>query len=151
MDRCPDASLNNTHQAELLCYQALLAPTMARDLGSVFATLTGQAPIRLVVHADVPGSLENYLQETGRVGRDQDQARCVLLYDAQDIETQLGMSEGSKLTLNRPGSASHSMTAFGRLLPVTTGVYRPKTAPCNGAAGLIVSESVTNVKLMAGM
>jgi ATP-dependent DNA helicase RecQ len=55
--------------------------------------------IRLVVHADIPGSLENYLQEAGRAGRDQQQARCVLLYDAQDIENQFGMCEGSKLTL----------------------------------------------------
>lgn len=55
--------------------------------------------IRLVVHADIPGSLENYLQEAGRAGRDQGQARCVLLYDAQDIENQFGMCEGSKLTL----------------------------------------------------
>ena len=55
--------------------------------------------IRLVIHADIPGSLENYLQEAGRAGRDQGQARCVLLYDAQDIENQFGMCEGSKLTL----------------------------------------------------
>jgi len=40
--------------------------------------------VRLVVHADIPGSLENYLQEAGRAGRDQEDARCVLLYDPQD-------------------------------------------------------------------
>ena len=55
--------------------------------------------IRLVVHADIPGSLENYLQEAGRAGRDQAQARCVLLYDPEDIETQFGLSERSKLSL----------------------------------------------------
>jgi ATP-dependent DNA helicase RecQ len=54
--------------------------------------------VRLVVHADIPGSLENYLQEAGRAGRDQEDARCVLLYDPQDIETQFGLSERSRLS-----------------------------------------------------
>lgn len=54
--------------------------------------------VRLVIHADIPGSLENYLQEAGRAGRDQDDARCVLLYDPQDIETQFGLSERSRLS-----------------------------------------------------
>lgn len=66
---------------------------------NAFGMGVDKSDIRLVVHADIPGSLENYLQEAGRAGRDQGQARCVLLYDAQDIETQFGMSEGSKLTL----------------------------------------------------
>ncbi len=54
--------------------------------------------VRLVVHADIPGSLENYLQEAGRAGRDRDPARCVLLYAANDVERQFGMSARSRLT-----------------------------------------------------
>ena len=54
--------------------------------------------VRLVVHADIPGSLENYLQEAGRAGRDQGPARCVLLYAADDVERQFGMAAGSRLT-----------------------------------------------------
>ena len=54
--------------------------------------------VRLVVHADIPGSLENYLQEAGRAGRDQKMARCVLLYTTNDVERQFGMSARSRLS-----------------------------------------------------
>ena len=54
--------------------------------------------VRLVIHADIPGSLENYLQEAGRAGRDKSLALCVLLYDKQDIETQFSLSAFSRLS-----------------------------------------------------
>ncbi len=54
--------------------------------------------IRLVIHADIPSSLENYLQEAGRAGRDQKPAHCVLLYTQQDVERQFSMSAHSRLT-----------------------------------------------------
>jgi ATP-dependent DNA helicase RecQ len=53
--------------------------------------------VRLVVHSDIPSSLENYLQEAGRAGRDRDPARCVLLYTREDVERQFGMSASSRL------------------------------------------------------
>ena len=54
--------------------------------------------VRLVVHADIPGSLENYFQEAGRAGRDREPARCVLLYAPDDVERQFGMSAWTRLT-----------------------------------------------------
>ena len=54
--------------------------------------------VRLVIHADIPGSLENYLQEAGRAGRDNDAAHCVLLYTNKDNERQYGMTARSRLT-----------------------------------------------------
>ena len=54
--------------------------------------------VRLVIHADIPASLENYLQEAGRAGRDQKQAQCILLYTEEDVERQFGMSARSRLT-----------------------------------------------------
>ena len=54
--------------------------------------------VRLVVHADIPGSLENFFQEAGRAGRDRKPAHCVLLYAPDDVERQFGMSARTRLT-----------------------------------------------------
>lgn len=54
--------------------------------------------VRLVIHADIPGSLENYLQEAGRAGRDRQDAECVLLFDENDIDTQFKLSAHSQIT-----------------------------------------------------
>ena len=53
--------------------------------------------VRLVVHAEIPGSLENYLQEAGRAGRDQKNAHCVLLFDRNDVDTQFRLNKRSEL------------------------------------------------------
>ncbi len=54
--------------------------------------------VRLVVHLDIPGSLESYVQEAGRAGRDRNPALCVLLYDEQDVERQFQMEALSELS-----------------------------------------------------
>jgi ATP-dependent DNA helicase RecQ len=59
-----------------------------------------KSDVRLVIHLDTPGSLENYLQEAGRAGRDQQFARCVLLYDDADLDVQFRLLRSSRLTQN---------------------------------------------------
>jgi len=44
-----------------------------------------KADVRLVVHMDVPDSLEAYFQEAGRAGRDGNSALAVLLYHRSDV------------------------------------------------------------------
>jgi ATP-dependent DNA helicase RecQ len=60
--------------------------------------------IRLVVHADIPGSLENYLQEAGRAGRDRAPAECVLLYHTDDVERQFSLTARSRLERHEIGA-----------------------------------------------
>ena len=65
--------------------------------------------VRLVVHATIPGSLENYLQEAGRAGRDGESANCVLLYDKNDIETQFKLIARSRLSQREIGAILKSI------------------------------------------
>ena len=53
--------------------------------------------IRLVVHRDMPASLENYIQEAGRAGRDREPAQCVLMFCESDIDRQFRLSARQQL------------------------------------------------------
>ena len=53
--------------------------------------------VRAVVHAEIPGSLESYLQEAGRAGRDGAHAHCLLLFEPDDTERQFSLTARARL------------------------------------------------------
>jgi ATP-dependent DNA helicase RecQ len=54
-----------------------------------------KSDIRLIIHYNIPGSIENYYQEIGRAGRDGKESSVYLMYDEKDIDIQNYFIENS--------------------------------------------------------
>lgn len=67
---------------------------------SAFGMGVDKSDVGLVVHFDISPSLEDYVQEAGRAGRDEDlQAECYVLFKDEDLDGHFMMLNQSKLSI----------------------------------------------------
>lgn len=68
---------------------------------SAFGMGVDKPNVKLVVHYDISDSLENYVQEAGRAGRDQNlQAECYVLFNDGDLDKHFMLLNQTKLSIS---------------------------------------------------
>ncbi len=68
---------------------------------SAFGMGVDKKDVGLVVHYDISDSLENYVQEAGRAGRDPNlSARCYVLYNDSDLDRHFMLLNHTKLSIS---------------------------------------------------
>lgn len=79
---------------------------------SAFGLGIDKPDIRYIIHYQAPASLEQYVQEAGRAGRDGRRANCILLFDPSDREVHETLQQGSRIRPDQLYRISTALAAY---------------------------------------
>lgn len=88
--------------------RAVMVATSAFGLG------IDKPDIRYVLHFQAPASLEQYVQEAGRAGRDDRKANCILLHDPTDRAIHESLLSRSRVRPDQLFRVGHALGAWGQ-------------------------------------
>ena len=85
---------------------------------SAFGMGVDKSDVGLVVHYDISDSLENYVQEAGRAGRDPHlNAKCFVLYSDNDLDKHFILLNQTKLSISEIQQVWKAIKDFTKLRP----------------------------------
>lgn len=85
---------------------------------SAFGMGVDKSNVKLVVHYDISDSLENYVQEAGRAGRNESlQAECYVLYNDSDLDKHFILLNQTKLSMSEIQQIWRAVKELTRIRP----------------------------------